>query len=58
MERLKKYLLDCENKRRRMRNRPSNEVLEQLRKLLEQHDEQLEDSRSSPTPNRPLEAPG
>lgn len=58
MERLKEYLEDCENKRRRMRNRPSNEVLEQLRELLEHFEEQLEDSRSAPTSNRRAEAPG
>lgn len=58
MERLKQYLVDCENKRRRMRNRPSNEVLEQLRELLEHFEEQLEDSRSSATSNRKAEAPG
>lgn len=46
MERLKQYLEDCENKRRRMRNRPSNEVLEELRALLDHFEEQFEDSRS------------
>lgn len=44
MQALKDYLIDCENKRRRMRNRPSNAVLAQLRALIEKH---AEDSRSS-----------
>lgn len=58
MERLKQYLVDCENKRRRMRNRPSNEVLEQLRELLEHFDEQLEDSGPSSGASRTGEASG
>jgi hypothetical protein len=34
MEVLERYLSDCEAKRRRMRDRPSNEVLSELRRLL------------------------
>jgi len=34
MEVLERYLSDCEAKRRRMRDRPSNQVLEELRSLL------------------------
>ena len=34
MQSLKRYLVDCENKRRRARDRPSNIVLEELRALL------------------------
>lgn len=44
MQALKDYLIDCENKRRRMRDRPSNAVLVELRALIEQL---AEDSRSS-----------
>jgi hypothetical protein len=36
MNALERYLLDCENKRRRSRDRPSNEVLSDLRRLLTQ----------------------
>ena len=36
MNALERYLLDCENKRRRSRDRPSNEVLSDLRRLLAQ----------------------
>lgn len=48
MQALKDYLIDCENKRRRMRNRPSNAVLAQLRALIEKH---AEDVRSSAPSN-------
>jgi hypothetical protein len=34
MSALERYLLDCESKRRRARDRPSNEVLIDLRRLL------------------------
>ena len=44
MQALKDYLIDCENKRRRMRDRPSIAVLVELRALIEQL---AEDSRSS-----------
>ena len=44
MKALKTYLIDCENKRRRMRDRPSNAVLAELRTLIEKH---TEDSRSA-----------
>jgi len=47
MESLKQYLEDCEGKRRRMRDRPSNAVLAELRELLDHVEEQMEDSRSS-----------
>ena len=47
MERLKQYLKDCENKRRRMRDRPNNAVLEELRVLVEHFEEQVEESRSA-----------
>lgn len=36
MERLERYLDDCEGKRRRMRDRPSDAVLAELRELLEE----------------------
>ena len=36
MNALERYLFDCENKRRRSRDRPSNEVLGLLRRLLVQ----------------------
>jgi hypothetical protein len=42
MKALERYLLDCENKRRRSRDRPSNEVLTELRLVLAQ----VEDARA------------
>ena len=36
MEALHQYLTDCEGKRRRMRNRPSDAVLTELRRLLDE----------------------
>jgi hypothetical protein len=36
MSALERYLLDCESKRRRARDRPSNQVLIDLRLLLTQ----------------------
>ncbi len=39
MQELERYLIDCENKRRRMRDRPSNAVLAALRALLERIEE-------------------
>jgi len=35
MKALERYLHDCESKRRRSRDRPSNEVLSDLRRLLD-----------------------
>lgn len=35
MDALERYLIDCENKRRRMRDRPSDAVLAELRTLLQ-----------------------
>ena len=35
MEALERYLTDCENKRRRMRDRPSDAVLAELRDLFD-----------------------
>mgnify|MGYP006969354776 CR=1 FL=1 len=37
VEALEQYLADCENKRRRARDRPSNQVLEELRALLSRY---------------------
>ena len=37
MHALEQYLVDCESKRRRLRDRPSNQVLEELRVLLALH---------------------
>lgn len=39
MKALELYLIDCENKRRRMRDRPSDAVLEDLRTLLKRLEE-------------------
>ena len=47
MESLKRYLTDCESKRRRMRDRPSDAVLSDLRRLLEAFDE-IEAPRDRP----------
>ena len=35
MDTLERYLIDCENKRRRMRDRPSDAVLAELRTLFD-----------------------
>ena len=54
MMKLENYLIDCENKRRRSRDRPSNEVLSELRRLLTQ----LEDAASVPTLASPADSDG
>ena len=47
MQSLRQYLRDCEKKRRRMRDRPSNAVLVELRELVDHFEKQVGDSRSS-----------
>jgi hypothetical protein len=59
MDALESYLADCENKRRRMRDRPNDAVLTQLRFLLDyfKTDRTTErpptesDSNEAPTPD-------
>jgi len=53
METLERYLNDCEGKRRRMRDRPSDVVLEELRSLLAAFKGVRRSEQESP----PLEAP-
>ncbi len=44
MDKLKEYLEDCEQKRRRTRARPSDAVLRELRDLFDAVEEAREDS--------------
>lgn len=58
MDKLKEYLEDCEQKRRRIRARPSDAVLKELRDLLDAVEEAREDyaalsERSATTPRQP-----
>lgn len=48
MQALERYLTDCESKRRRMRDRPSNAVLAELRRLLDAYEEARMASRREP----------
>lgn len=53
MTALERYLVDCEGKRRRRRDRPSDEVLGEIRRLLAQ----LENARQGRRSPQPSEAP-
>jgi hypothetical protein len=51
---LERYLTDCENKRRRMRARPSDAVLTELRSLLDSlKDEREGHGRGAPAGRAP-----
>ncbi len=43
MDTLKKYLEECEGKRRRMRARPSDAVLKEIRRLVERSSRESDD---------------
>ncbi len=50
MSTLERYLADCEGKRRRMRDRPSDEVLGEIRRLLRQLEEAKAERRTPSLP--------
>jgi hypothetical protein len=53
LDRLEQYLTDCENKRRRARDRPSNQVLEEIRTLLSRYRAAVAGRAEGPVPTEP-----
>ena len=52
MDNLRRYLYDCESKRRRARDRPSNMVLEELRLLVSRFEEAQGHANGRPDSDR------